>query len=192
MRFLEWLQSLPVSDWTATSDWGYPLLLSVHSIGMGLVIGLLFMLDLRVLGYGKGIPFSAFSRLMPLAWFGFGINAASGVLLFMAGATHIWVAWPFAVKMVCIAIGGVLSWRLWQVLEASQLGAATSAMTLLRPAAAGAAAAAVPAAGTFVMAPVITPAARVLASLSIVIWLAAIVTGRLIAYVVDHAMLHGH
>jgi hypothetical protein len=167
---LSWLEGTPVSEWVATSDLGYPILLAIHSMGMATVVGLLVLLDLRVLGFAKAVPIAAFRALMPLAWIGFALNLVSGTLLFMSTATHMVSNWPFLSKMASICLGGVVSWALWRNLIASGWAAPVGD-------------------GTGVAGGNST--ARVLAIASIVVWLAAILFGRLIAYVLDAAMLAG-
>jgi hypothetical protein len=162
MGALEWLQSLPVSIWVAESDWGYPLLLSVHSVGMATVVGLLLMLDCRVLGFAPQVPVTAFRRFMPYAWAGFALNFASGALLFASTAQRLVSNWPFVLKMLAITAGGMLSRLLWR-----ELGTAS------------------------VTEPVISRRARGVAGMSLAVWLLAIVCGRLIAYVMDHSILSG-
>ena len=117
MQFISWLQKLPISEWISDSTFGFPLVLSVHSIGMGIVVGLLIMLDIRVLGFRKDVPLVAFDRLMGLAWIGFGINAVSGTLLFMADGERLIVNWPFLAKMVCVVLGGASALALWKALR---------------------------------------------------------------------------
>lgn len=166
---LQWLEGTPVSEWVSTSDLGYPILLSIHAMGMAIVVGILVLLDLRVLGFAKAIPFSAFEKLMPLAWGGFGLNLCSGVLLFGATATHMIGNWPFLSKLASIALGAVISWALWRNLRSGG-----------EPDASGAAAAIA-----------VTLASRGLAIASMIVWFGAIFFGRLIAYVLDAAMLAG-
>lgn len=168
---LSWLEDTPISQWVAQSDLGYPILLSIHSMGMATVVGLLILLDLRVLGFAKAIPLAAFEKLMPLAWIGFFFNLCSGALLFSATATHMIGNWPFLSKMASIALGGAVSWALWRNLRPGEA----------EPAANSEAAASL----------IVTPAARGLAIVSIAVWLTAIFFGRLIAYVLDAAMLAG-
>lgn len=157
MSLLTWLAGLPVSVWVAESDFGYPLLLSFHSMGMAIVVGLLLVLDLRVFGYATGIPISALSRLMPLAWAGFGINLISGSLLFASSATRLVGNWAFLAKMACVVLGGLTTFWLWHEIRRDN-----------------------------------TARARGVAVLSVVLWLSAITFGRLIAYIMDHAILHGN
>jgi hypothetical protein len=174
-----WLQDLPISEWVQTSDYGFPLLLAAHSIGLAGVVGILVMLNLRVLGYAEGIPISALSRLMPVAWLGFAINALSGVLLFMANATRLVTNWAFLLKMFFVLLGGLVTWILWRSLNGRAVREPpATAAAVTTPAVAG-------------PGYKITHAARVTAGISLGVWFAAIVFGRIIAYVMDHAMLHG-
>ena len=161
MSWLESLQALPLSAWVAESDWGYPLLLSLHALGMATVVGLLLVLGCRVLGLAPAIPVTALRRFMPYAWAGFALNLASGVLLFASNAVRLATNWPFLVKLLAIVCGAIASWRLWREL------------------------------GSTAAEPTITPAARGVAALSLLVWLVAITCGRLIAYVLDHAILGG-
>ena len=168
MKFLDWLEGLPTSEWVAQSDWGYPLMLSVHSIGMAGVVGLLLMLDLRVLGLGSGIPVASFRRFMPFAWIGFFLNRASGILLFNSTAHRLMINWPFLAKMGCIVVAGGVTWVLWRSLKPRVESEASEGAAVAIP-----------------------PQAKLLAGLSIGLWLLAITFGRLIAYIMDHAILNG-
>src|SRR5262245_22053392 len=87
--FLIWLEDTPLSQWIvgSTSMFAFPRILAVHAIGMGIAAGLSVALDLRVLGVARGMPFSEFQRFQPFLWFGFWINAASGVLLLIGYPT---------------------------------------------------------------------------------------------------------
>lgn len=171
MAFLDWLERLPLSEWVAQSEVGYPLMLSIHSIGMSAVVGLLLMLDFRVLGFAPGVPLAAFRRYMPFAWAGFFLNLVSGVLLFNSTAKRLMINWPFLAKMACIVIAGVVTWRLWRTLERDGLEPRGGVD------------------GTAVIA--VSGAAKSLAGLSILLWLLAITFGRLIAYIMDYMILNG-
>lgn len=173
MNIFDQLQALPLSDFIASSEWGYPILLSVHSIGLAIVVGLVAMLDLRVLGAAKGVPISAFPKLLNVAWYGFGVNAISGLLLLLPGGMRLASCWPFLLKMAAIALGGVVATYMVRELNfQSYAGAAGS--------------------GEGNVEPEITQRARVLAIVSLACWLVAIIAGRLIAYVVDASILEGN
>jgi hypothetical protein len=156
MPFLEWLQDTWVGKLVAESLWGYPLLETIHSIGMAMLIGSLGLINLRVLGYKPELPLLDVRQLLPLAWIGFTMNAISGTLLFTSDAVYFWDKYTFRIKMILIILGGI---------NASLLG-----QRVFREASA-AAPAPPPAAST-----------KSIAFLSLVFWFGAVIAGRLIAY----------
>ena len=155
MRFFAWLEKLPLSQAILAGTWMHPLLLVGHSIGMGAVVGIIFILSLRVLGYAPGVPLVVFQQLVGVGWAGFLLNAATGVLMFMAYATTLVSNWTFDVKMVCIVAGGLSLWQLARALRGVDPVASRVAFSRR---------------------------AKVLAAVTMVFWLGAIATGRLIAY----------
>ncbi len=178
---LEWLEALPISEWIATSDMGYPLLLSVHSMGMAIVVGIMVMLDVRLLGSAKVIPIGMFERLVPLAWGGFTLNVVSGVLLFMSMAPRLAINWPFLSKLATILVAGLISWLLWKSIRQDAGGRPLDEMVGV--------ASVGEAAREELLA--VSKRTRCLALLSIAAWALAILFGRLIAYVLDALLLSG-
>ena len=155
MGFLTWLEASGLAEWVRMSTAGYPTVITLHAIGMAIMVGLCVIVDLRLLGKFDGIPYQAMQRLLPVAWVGFGINTLSGTGLFVAQATMFATDLMFISKIVLVF-----------------LGAATAG--ILQPELARA--------DTW---PGGVPPARVrrIAAISIFFWLAAIVTGRLTAYI---------
>jgi hypothetical protein len=156
MAFLEWLQGTWVGVLVAESLWGYPLLETLHSLGMAMLIGALGLINLRVLGMKPDLPMLGMRQLLPLAWAGFTLNAISGTLLFTSDAVYFFESYTFRIKMVLIVLGG--------------LNAALLGQRVFRDAGAGTATAP-PAAGT-----------KWIAATSLVFWFGAVCAGRLIAY----------
>jgi hypothetical protein len=156
MGFLEWLQGTWVAVLVAESLWGYPLLETLHSIGMAMMIGSLGLINLRVLGYKPELPLLNLQQLLPLAWIGFTLNAVSGTLLFTSDAVYFFSKYTFRIKLVLIVLGGI---------NAALLG-----RRVFREAADGAAAV-----------PVAT-STKWIAGASLVFWIGAVCAGRLIAY----------
>lgn len=104
-NFLLMLENLDLSRWVLGSIWGYPIFLTFHSIGLGLLVGLLILIDIRVLGYVKPLPLSGMRRLMRWVWIGFLLNFASGVVLFMADARKDFYSNSFRWKMFSVLCG---------------------------------------------------------------------------------------
>ncbi len=158
MEFLIWLEHSEFSVWLRESDWGHPVTLCFHAVGMGLVVGISFMFSARVLGYAKSFPLAAFDQLFGLAWFGFAMNAASGVVLLIAEPRRMPVAPAFLIKMALIVFAGFSLWALSRALSGVERAAGADA---------GA-----------------PGGAKVAAIFSIVFWCGAIVAGRLIGYTI--------
>ena len=75
---------------------------------MALLVGAVAALDLRLLGRGAALPLAPLSAyLLPLAWVGFGVSAATGAALFATGATAYAVHVLFQAKLAVIAGAGV-------------------------------------------------------------------------------------
>lgn len=157
MGFLEWLQTTWVGVLVAESLWGYPLLETIHSIGMAMMIGSLGLINLRVLGFKPDLPLLGTRELLPLAWLGFTLNAISGTLLFTSDAVYFFGKYVFRIKMVLIILGGI---------NAALLG-----RRVFRDAAAAGVPASASAAST-----------KWIAATSLLFWLGAVCAGRLIAY----------
>ena len=85
MQFLaDLLASTNLDVFVNGNDWVWPLFEIFHFVGMALLIGTVGLVDLRVLGVGKGIPISQLERLIPWGIAGFVMNALTG-FVFIAG-----------------------------------------------------------------------------------------------------------
>ena len=100
------LQDSAFSAWVVGSDsiWAYPMILTMHTIGLGIVVGANAVVDFRLLGFGKRIPLSSLLPLFRITWWAFALNAATGVLLFMSDATTKSVQVVFYIKLSLIAV----------------------------------------------------------------------------------------
>jgi hypothetical protein len=104
MGLLNWLEALPLSVWVheSPSIWAQPTVLTLHTMGMGVLVGACWMLDLRLLGIGR-IPLSAFRWVFRTVAIALVVNVVTGVLLFMARATLWGTAFPFLIKILLVA-----------------------------------------------------------------------------------------
>lgn len=160
MEFLNWLAETGLSTYIKESAWTYYGLLGIHAIGMGVVVGSVFMLCLRLNGFSGGLPIAVFDRLFRFVWWGFFANLGSGLLLFASNGPNLIVNTPFLLKISSIVAGGITTMVLWRRVEDERqtLMAGSSASSAL----------------------------RTLAMLDFSLWLAAIVAGRIIAYTIDY------
>lgn len=106
---LEWLENTAGSVYIRESLMLYPLVETTHVLALCLFLGLIALLDLRLLGFGlRTVPVSEVAgRLLPWALAGFGLMAISGVLLFYSGPVKAAANIFFRVKMLLIVLTGV-------------------------------------------------------------------------------------
>jgi len=84
----------------------YPAVNLGHLAGLVLLVGSIGLLDLRALGAGRSVPFSALSRwLTPIGVAGLLLEIATGVLLFAPDATALIHSKIFLAKMGLMVVG---------------------------------------------------------------------------------------
>ena len=156
MEFLGSVEGSAFSTWLreSSSIWAYPTVLTLHTVGLAVLVGANWALDLRVLGLARAIPLDALASSFRIMWIGFWINAVSGVMLFAADATTKGTTTLFMGKLALIT-------------------AAVAAMVAIKRLLYGRKARARGA----------TRSAKVLAAASLVLWVGAIAAGRLMAYI---------
>ena len=156
MAFLTWLEELGFSRWINESPriWGFPMFLFMHTLGMSVVAGGSGVIAMAILGIWPRTPLKPLARFYPLLLWGFAINAVTGVSLFMKDATSYGRNVDFYIKLLFVFAGMTLLLVMRRRVFADPL-------LDERPT---------------------SGQARVLAWASLFCWLAAIVTGRLIAY----------
>jgi len=154
--FLIWLETSALSVWVRESPsvFAFPGILSLHTVGMGIVAGMNAAIDLRILGFAPRVPLTETRRLFPVLWFGFWLNALSGVVLLVGYPTKALTNPVFYGKLTCVALGLVAQTLIRR--------------RMLRD-------------GVSDTGPV--PVSwKLLALTSLLLWAAAITTGRLLAY----------
>jgi hypothetical protein len=183
---LVWLEATSFSTWMRESPsvFAFPAILSCHTVGMGLVAGINAALALRILGVAPGVPIQEMKRFLPVMWFGFWLNAVSGVALLIAYPTKALTNPDFYLKLGLIAIAVALvkpiSRRVFREPFDLPLGASASSLdvTLRGPSAAH-----VTTTGN-----VTTGNVKMLAVASMACWFGAITAGRLLAYTYTRLM----
>jgi len=92
--------------------WAYPMLEVVHVIGIGLLMGNLLLLEVRLWGLGAALPVRSLARLcLPLAVVGFLMAAASGLTMFATQAEELLANRAFTVKMLLLMLAaGNAAW----------------------------------------------------------------------------------
>ena len=102
---------------------------TLHFIGLSFLIGVVLVLDLRLLGMGKAIPIAGVYTLLPWAMIGYAINTLTGILWVAAGA-EIYMGNPgFYFKILFVVLAGANALFLTVVDQAWMLAAGEEAPT---------------------------------------------------------------
>ena len=93
--------------WIAGHAWAYPALEVVHIVGIALLLGNLVLLEWRVWGGAPALPLPALARAaLPLVAAGFGLCAASGLLMFASQPAELLGNRAFTLKMGLLVAAG--------------------------------------------------------------------------------------
>ena len=137
--------------------WLYPSVEIVHIVGIALLFGSIAVLDLRLLGFSRGVALRNLAgHVLPWTAASFLLIVPSGLAMFAAHASEFIASPVFVAKMSLIMAAGV--------------NAAVFHAGVFRAAAAWDAEALPP------------PAARAAAAISLLLWVSVIACGRLLAY----------
>jgi hypothetical protein len=139
------------------SFWIYPLVNAGHIVGLALRVGAIVPMDLRLAGCWRDVPVAAMGRiLLPVAITGVMLAVSTGALLFSVRAVE-YAAMPLFWLKFCLIAAAVANALL---LHASRAWTVYEASAL----------------------PGTMPRLQLAGTLSIVLWLAIIVVGRMVGY----------
>lgn len=101
MDFLTFLEQSQFSIWVRESGslWAFPGILLLHTYGMAILVGIVAVIDLRILGFAPALPLRPIAKFLPLLWVAFWVNAATGTILLIADATTKMTNPDFFIKM---------------------------------------------------------------------------------------------
>ena len=108
MDFLTGIEESALGIYVREDLWGFAIALSMHAVGMAMVLGVVVVTNLRVLGYVREIPVLSYGNLFPAAWLGFAVNLTSGIMLYASHATEYTFQFVFMLKLGLLLLGGIL------------------------------------------------------------------------------------
>ena len=153
--FLAALGASGVAGLLRGSIYVYPLVNAVHILGFALLVGTIAALDVRILGFARAIPLADAARLLlPFTIGGLVLAIVAGLALFIVKPQEYWANPVFLVKLglIVLAVANALSLRLRPAWRRALDGG------------------------------MVTPGLRVSAVMSLCLWVAVLVAGRLIAF----------
>jgi hypothetical protein len=154
----DWLAATSLAQAMRDSPWLYPIVEIVHIFGFCILVGAVALFDLRVLGWARALPVSALGRhLLPWSLASLALVVPAGLLMFSSQPRAFLANPVFLLKLTLIVVAGVNA-----LLFHVGVYRSVAIWETGRPA---------------------PPLARWQALLSLVLWLAVICCGRLLAYV---------
>jgi hypothetical protein len=149
-----------LSSWIRDSPsiFAYWFILSLHAIGMGLLVGASVVIDLRLLGVARELPLAPLKGLYRIIWIGFWIQIVSGALLLIAYPTKALTNPDFYIKLTLIGIAVTVMHLIRKRVFADSTMAESDMMMK----------------------------GKALAVWSLVLWAGAVTAGRLLAYTYNY------
>jgi hypothetical protein len=106
------LNDMAFSVWLREEDWPFPIIETIHILGLGLSVGTIMWVDLRLLGLvTKHHRVSDIvGQLEPLAIIGFVVMFVSGLLLFISEPLKCYTTVAFQLKAIMLVLTGLNVW----------------------------------------------------------------------------------
>lgn len=117
-----WLESTSYAEWIQVSLWGWAIMLVLHAVGTATIVGINYVVGLRLIGLFRPIPVTALSALINISWAALALNLFSGFSLFMSNASGYMEDNSFLLKMALVVVASLATWQLQKALK--QNGAA--------------------------------------------------------------------
>jgi hypothetical protein len=157
-NFCDWLEHTPVSQTIQTVSWVVPAVQTVHILAIAAVMGSALMINLRLIGIvGRDQPLARVSgRFLPVIWRALPVLLATGIIMIVGEPVRSLESPVFQLKM-CLVIAAIAVLLGYQV----PLGKNPSFWDVT---------------------PGRRAASRILAALSLALWVCIVFAGRWIAY----------
>jgi hypothetical protein len=104
LPFFQWCYQSAIGETIRESIWLFPVIEAFHLLGLGLTVGAVLMVDLRLLGVGlrKQPVAELAAAVQPWLLGSLTLMITSGTLLFLSEAVKCYYSFPFWVKMTSL------------------------------------------------------------------------------------------
>lgn len=157
VEFCDWLSETPVSYFFQSAEWIVPAVQSIHILAIAVVMGSAMVVDMRLLGVaGRRQTISGMTRYFPWIWFALVVLLLSGSILIIVEPRRELLNPVFQAKMALLLISIALTAALQVLIRRRQKVWDASN---------------------------VPSSAKLFALVSVILWVAIVVSGRWIAYV---------
>jgi uncharacterized membrane protein len=96
-----------IGDFVTDRKWMWPTCETLHFVGLSVLMGVVLLIDMRMLGFVKNVSFRALHRLLPWGVLGFSVNLLTGMLFFAGKSAQYTMNTAFQWKMALVILAGV-------------------------------------------------------------------------------------
>jgi len=101
------ISAAAIKDFVLQHPFVWPTCETLHFLGMSLMFGVLLIVNLRLVGWLRGMSFASVHRLLPFGLMGFGINFITGMFFFIAASEQYTQNVAFHYKVILLILAGV-------------------------------------------------------------------------------------
>jgi hypothetical protein len=114
LPFFQWCYQTPIGAAIRDSTWLFPVIEAFHLVGLGMTVGAVLIVDLRLLGVGLSRqPVAQLSAAVePWLLGSVGLMFVSGIALFLSEAIKCYYSFPFWVKMTSLLLALLFTFTL--------------------------------------------------------------------------------
>jgi hypothetical protein len=111
LPFFQWCYQTGLAEGIRNSTWLFPVIEASHLLGLGVTVGAVLLVDLRLLGVGlNGQPVGLlFAGAKPWMLGSITLMFASGIPLFMSESIKCYYSLPFWIKMTSLLLALVFT-----------------------------------------------------------------------------------
>ena len=88
-------------------NWVWPASEALHFIGLWLILGVILVVNIRLLGFFRAVPYSAFHRFLPWAALGLAVNVVTGMIFVTGTPDQYGANISFLWKIIFLMIAGL-------------------------------------------------------------------------------------
>jgi len=114
--FFKWCENELIGNWIKESTWVFAIVETIHIMALAMFLGTIFVIDLRLLGFGmrRQSPAQLAKDLTPWTLTGIFLMFITGIPLFLSEATRLSASAPFCYKMVFLTLALLIHFTIYR------------------------------------------------------------------------------
>lgn len=116
LAFFRWCENEFIGNWIKESTWVFAIVETIHIMALAMLLGTIFIVDIRLLGFGmrRQSPAQLAKDLAPWTLTGIALMILTGIPLFLSEATRLSSSGPFCFKMVFLVLALLIHFTIYR------------------------------------------------------------------------------